>query len=148
MGKEWSISSLDESHKKEFPGSFPQAQLARLLPDPRAAAPHAQGTTSQSMIVGPLARVTRGQPRSLGTARDARSAPVYVAQLTSSARRLLIFRAQLVGVTASKLPASRRVGILLGVAARCAAGAFGTLHTVHSWGRYVTCRADVSTDAG
>lgn len=40
-------------------------------------------------------------------------------------------RAQLVGVTASKLPASSRVGIVLGVAARCSAGAFGIFHSLH-----------------
>ncbi len=44
-------------------------------------------------------------------------------------------RAQLVGVTASKRPASGSVGIVLGVAARCCAGALGTFHAVHSWGR-------------
>jgi len=38
-------------------------------------------------------------------------------------------RAQLVGVAGSKPPESSRVGIVLGVAARCSAGAFGTFHT-------------------
>jgi hypothetical protein len=38
-------------------------------------------------------------------------------------------RAQLVGVMPSKLPESSRVGIVLVVAARCSAGAFGTGHT-------------------
>ena len=38
-------------------------------------------------------------------------------------------RAQFVGVMPSKLPESSRVGIVLIVAARCSAGAFGTGHT-------------------
>ena len=57
-------------------------------------------------------------------------------------------RAQLVGVTLSKLPASSRVGIVLGVAARCYAGAVGNIHTVHPRGRYVKFRAGRSTEAG
>ena len=57
-------------------------------------------------------------------------------------------RAQLVGVTELKLPASIRVGILLGVAARCSAGAFGTFHTRHWSAMYVTCSAGRSTESG
>jgi hypothetical protein len=44
-------------------------------------------------------------------------------------------RAQLVGVTGSKLPESSRVGIVLVVAARCSAGACGTGHTRQKAGR-------------
>lgn len=57
-------------------------------------------------------------------------------------------RSQLVAVTLSKLPLNSSVGIVLGVAARCSAGALGTGHTVQKSGVYVTCRAGVSTEAG
>ena len=45
-------------------------------------------------------------------------------------------------------PRASGVGIVLGVAAHCSAGAAGTFHTRHSSGRYVTCRAGASTESG